>query len=44
MLGTQLDVTEELDDIDPDDPRAPGLAVYAYLGWLEEDVVAALER
>jgi hypothetical protein len=43
VLGTQLDVTEELEHVDPDDPRAPGLAVYAYLGWLEEEVVAALE-
>jgi len=44
VLGTRLDVTEELyeEGIPEDDPRAPALAVYLYLGWLEEQVVAAL--
>ena len=43
VLGTRLDVSEELDwDVDPSDPRAPGLAVYAYLSWLQEQLVAAL--
>jgi len=44
VLGTRLDVSEDLidADIDPDDPRAPGLALYAYLSWLEEQLVEAL--
>jgi len=43
-LGTQLDVTEEtyMDDLDPDDPEAPALALYAYLSWLQEQAVEAL--
>ena len=44
VLGTRLDVTEDMYDqeVDPDDPRAPGLALYGYLSWLQEEVVAAL--
>ena len=44
VLGTRLDVTEDLnpDDVAEDDPRAPSLALYYYLGWLEEQVVEAL--
>ena len=43
VLGTRLDVTEDLDwDLDPADPRAPQLAVYAYLSWLQEQLVEAL--
>jgi hypothetical protein len=43
VLGTRLDVTEEMSwNIDPDDPRAPELAVYAYLSWLQEQLVEAL--
>lgn len=44
VLGTRLEVTEDLDpDAVPDtDPRAPAYALYYYLGWLEEQIVAAL--
>ena len=44
VLGTRLDVTEDLytDGIAEDDPRAPSLGVYVYLGWLEEQIVEAL--
>jgi Domain of unknown function (DUF2017) len=45
VLGTRLDVTDdrdELDDLSPDDPRAPGLAVYAYLTSLLGEIVHAL--
>jgi hypothetical protein len=43
VLGTRLDVTEQMDfDLDPDDPRAHELAVYAYLSWLQEQLVEAL--
>jgi Domain of unknown function (DUF2017) len=43
VLGTRLDVTEEMSfDLDPSDPRAAELAVYAYLSWLQEQLVEAL--
>ncbi|MGH2676857.1 MAG: DUF2017 family protein [Actinomycetota bacterium] len=44
VLGTRVDVTEELyeEGIPPEDPRAATFALYQYLGWLEEQVVAAL--
>ena len=44
VLGTRLDVSEEalLDDVSPEDPRAPQLGLYAYLSWLQEQLVAAL--
>jgi Domain of unknown function (DUF2017) len=42
VLGTRLDVDEELPTIDPDDPLAPGYAAYEYLGWLLSQVVDAL--
>jgi hypothetical protein len=42
VLGTRLDVDEELPTLDPDDPLAPGYAVYEYLGWLLSQVVDAL--
>ena len=44
VIGTRLDVSEDMDmeAIEPSDPRAPGLALYGYLSWLEEQVVGAL--
>jgi hypothetical protein len=44
VLGTRLDVTEDLyeEGMDPTDPRAPGFALYSYLGWLQEQIVQAL--
>ena len=45
VLGTTLDVSEETSyDVDPDDPDAPALAVYGYLGFLLEHIVEALGR
>lgn len=43
VLGERLGVTEEVyeREFDPDDPEAHGLAVYAYLSWLQEQVVEA---
>lgn len=43
VLGTRLDITEDLDwdALDPRDPRAPDLALYAYLTWIEEQLVEA---
>jgi hypothetical protein len=43
VLGTNLEVTEGLEPVSPSDPRAPGLALYGYLSWLQEQVVEALE-
>lgn len=44
VLGTRLDVTEEMYDagLSEGDERSPAFALYLYLGWLEEQVVAAL--
>ena len=44
VLGTRLDVQENtlLDDVSSNDPRAPALAAYGYLSWLQERLVAAL--
>ena len=42
VLGTKLDVTEDMADIDTHDPRAPGLTLYGYLSMLQEEIVAAL--
>jgi hypothetical protein len=44
VLGTRLDVTDEslLEDLAEGDPRAPELALYAYLSWLQEQLVEAL--
>jgi hypothetical protein len=44
VLGTRLNVPEDLSELDvpPGDPRAAGVALYAYLSILEEDAVAAL--
>jgi hypothetical protein len=44
VLGTRLDVQENslLDRIDSNDPDAAGLAVYAYLSWLQEQLVEVL--
>lgn len=44
VLGTRLEVTEDLDadDLDDDDPRAQALAVYGWLGWLQESLLSCL--
>jgi hypothetical protein len=42
VLGTRLDVSEDLVELDEDDPDAPALAVYGYLGVVLDDVVEAL--
>jgi Domain of unknown function (DUF2017) len=43
VLGTRLDVTEELDwdALDPEEPRLPEFALYAYVSWLQEQLVEA---
>ncbi len=42
VLGTRLDVDEELPPLDDTDPLAPAYAVYEYLGWLLSQVVDTL--
>jgi hypothetical protein len=43
VLGTRLDVSEETPmAAEPDDPDAPLLALYAYLGFLLESLVEAV--
>jgi hypothetical protein len=44
VLGTRLDVSEDsyAAALDPRDPRAPELALFGYLSWLQEQAVAAL--
>jgi hypothetical protein len=44
VLGTRLDVREDTfaEGLDLSDPRAPELAVYGYLSWLQEALVEAL--
>jgi hypothetical protein len=42
VLGTILDVSEDMDDIDSGDPRAGAFAVYGYLTHLLSQIVHAL--
>jgi hypothetical protein len=43
VLGTRLDVSEDTDpEPSPDDPEAPLLVLYGYLGYLLEAIVEAL--
>jgi uncharacterized protein DUF2017 len=44
VLGERLGVTEELYEvgIDPGDPRAPELALYGWLTWLQGELVESL--
>jgi Domain of unknown function (DUF2017) len=44
VLGTRLEVSEDLDfeHFDLREPRGRDLAVYAYLSWLQEQLVDAL--
>jgi Domain of unknown function (DUF2017) len=44
VLGTRLDVTEDmlLERLRPDDPNALEISLYAYLSWLQEQLVEAL--
>ena len=44
VLGTRLDVQEDTfaDELRQDDPRAPALAIYAYLSWMQEQLIQAL--
>jgi hypothetical protein len=41
VLGTRLDVTEDFDwdALDQSEPRAPDFALYAYVSWIQEQLV-----
>ena len=41
VLGTILDVSEDMADLDPDDPNAPSYYVYGYLSSLLGEMVEA---
>jgi hypothetical protein len=45
LLGTRLDVSEDPAQrkVSPDDPRAPGFALYDYLSLLTQELVEALD-
>ena len=44
VLGERLGVTEDLYEraVDPSDPRAPDLALYGWLSWLQSEIVEVL--
>ena len=42
VLGTRLDVSEDQVPVAEDDPRAPMMALYGYLSWLQDQAVDAL--
>jgi MoxR-like ATPase len=44
VLGTELDVTEDLDweAVGPEHPRLAELSLYAYVSWIQEQLVEAL--
>jgi uncharacterized protein DUF2017 len=43
-LGVRLEITEDYDSsFDPSDPRAPAFRLLSYLGWLEEQLLEALQ-
>jgi hypothetical protein len=42
LLGTQLDVSEDMAMIDPDDPRIDQFTVYQYLSMLQDEIVNTL--
>ncbi len=46
VLGTRLGVTDDslLEGLTENHPRAPELALYAYLSWLQEQLVEALSE
>lgn len=44
VLGTQLDVSEDMTEVDEGHPRAPAFALYGYLSWLLEQIVDAMSE
>ena len=44
VLGVQLDVSEDMAEVAPDDPRVDQFTVYQYLSMLQDEVVGTLAR
>jgi hypothetical protein len=44
LLGTQLDVSEDILEIRPEDPRADQYTVYQYLSMLQGEIVDSLAQ
>jgi hypothetical protein len=44
LLGTQLDVSEDMGEIHPADPQADQFTVYQYLSMLQDEIVDALAQ
>ena len=44
VLGTRIDVQEDMVDVDEDDPRAPAFHLYGYLTYLQGEVIEALAK
>ena len=42
LLGTQLDVSEDFTEVEPDDPRVDQFTVYQYLSMLQNEIVDTL--
>ena len=42
VLGTRLDVTEDMESLADDDPSTATMNLYLWLGWLEEMLIDAL--
>jgi len=42
VLGTQLDVSEDMTGVGPEDPRFDQFTVYQYLSMLQDEIVDAL--
>lgn len=42
ILGTRLDVSEEMTPLPDGDPRVQGMALYHWLSWLQEQLVSAM--
>lgn len=42
ILGTRLDVSEEMTPLEDDDPRIQGMALYHWLTWLQDQLVSAM--
>jgi hypothetical protein len=43
VLGTRLGVTDDEQDVEPDDPRWEVMHIYSWLGWLQESLLSCLE-
>ena len=42
-LGTSLGVTEEIDDLEPEDPDYHAFSIYGWLGYLQESLLSCVD-